>query len=372
MKSRMHSLDFIRVLAMIMVVVVHTRNFFFSWDTAPLVYLLLRAFGTLGVPLFVLLSGYLMFDRQYSDTEYLEHYMRCNLLPLVISFECWNLLWFLFDQIGPLRYPGGGFPLDMNRVIKAALFMGDTGTALWYLPMTIGLYLGLPIASIAIQKLEVASKKYAKLIFLALVVFGTAIPSIKLVLQFVGHEGAVHPVLSMNIFGASVWGDSVWMLYLLSGWLIKKGALRKVSTIPLMLCGVILPMAGAMVCDCLSAMGLGQTSLQTYSFVLYVITAVCLFELIVRNEACFSRVNEILLDCLAGLSTTSFFTYMIHLFIFGLMCHLGIPAVCVGCSVPMEVLLYIILIAAIVVVSHCFAMWLSKIKPVAKWLLLIK
>lgn len=83
--SRKHSLDLIRVLAMVMVIVVHTRGDFFAWDTAPVVIALLEAFGILGVPLFVLLSGYLMFDRPYEDAGYLDRYLKNNPLPLVVS-----------------------------------------------------------------------------------------------------------------------------------------------------------------------------------------------------------------------------------------------------------------------------------------------
>ncbi len=355
-----------------MVVVVHTRGFFFAWDTAPAVFLVLRAFGTLGVPLFVLLSGYLMFDRPYEDPMYLKHYMSSNLLPLIVSFELWNVLWFILDQISFLAYPGGGFPIDAERAIKSALFIGDTGSALWYLPMTIGLYLGIPIASVAIRKLADFDEKYTKLILFALFYFGTVIPSSRLILQFAGHEGAIHSVLSMNIFGASVWGDSVWMLYILSGWAIKNERLRRIPSIMLLLCGFIIPLISAIALDYLAVVGIGKTPLQAYSFILYVIMAISLFELLVRQEDRLSRVNGRILLRLAGLSRASFCIYMVHLFIFGLMYHIGVPDVCLGLAVPTRVFAYIAVVAVVVVLSRLVAVCLCRVRCISRWLLLMK
>lgn len=73
MKNRQCSIDLIRALAMILVIVVHTKTYFFSETTYFPIFSIWKVAGTVGVPLFVMLTGYLMFPRNFSDTDYLKN-----------------------------------------------------------------------------------------------------------------------------------------------------------------------------------------------------------------------------------------------------------------------------------------------------------
>lgn len=77
---------------------------------------------------------------------------------MLISFECWNLLWFLFDKIPFFTLYKNPMGIKWATTVKAALFIGDTNSALWYLPMTIALYLGIPIVSYVLK--EISNKAY--------------------------------------------------------------------------------------------------------------------------------------------------------------------------------------------------------------------
>mgnify|MGYP000697734088 CR=1 FL=1 len=46
--------------------------------------------STLGVPLFLMISGYLLLDRDYTKERTLTFFKR-NLLPLVVSYEIFDL-----------------------------------------------------------------------------------------------------------------------------------------------------------------------------------------------------------------------------------------------------------------------------------------
>ena len=128
MKQRIYSMDLIRVIAMVLVIIVHTKGNFFSADVHSAVYAFFKVAGTIGVPLFVMLTGYLMFGRNHNDNSYLQKYLSRNLLPLVIAYEVWNIVWNL------LRYTHAAEnPQKWSAIIKAGLFMGDTMSALWYL-----------------------------------------------------------------------------------------------------------------------------------------------------------------------------------------------------------------------------------------------
>ena len=116
----------------------------------------------------------------------------------------------------------------MVNYCKGGFFIGDTNSALWYLPMTIALYLGIPIVSYALK--EISNKAYITVLSIALIISRTIIPTTALIAQVFGYYPHIHSVLKMNIFGASVWGESVWMIYVIAGYIIYKSKLRNLGT----------------------------------------------------------------------------------------------------------------------------------------------
>lgn len=367
-KPRRDSLDFIRVLAITLVLIVHTRGYFFSPSNFPLTFAILRVLGTTGVPLFVMLTGYLMVDRPYDDPTYLHRFAQRNLLTLVVAFECWNLVWFVLGNIPNVSYPGGGFPVSLGRTIKVALFVGDTGTALWYLPMTIALYLGLPIVSIAGKRLAKNSPDYAKTLFLLLVIFGTVVPSAKTALGYFGHGDAIHSVLIMNIFGASVWGDSVWLLYLIIGALIAKERLRLVTTKNLLLFGIVIPIVTSIAIQYLFP----DVTLTSYSFIGTVVPSAALFEFLDRHNADVCKLGQLFPACIRFLSKLSFSVYMLHLFVFGWLYHAGLVVSILAFPMATVVPAYLLFTLALMFLSAGLGRLLGTLQPVAKWMLLLK
>lgn len=303
MGKRLYTMDAIRVMAMILVIIVHTRHYFFAPSAHSNIYAMLMIIGTVGVPLFVILTGYLMFDRNYEDNSYLRKYLTRNLLPLIITYEFWNIAWNI------LRYTCAvETPQSWKAIIKAALFMGDTLSALWYLPMTIALYLGMPILSMAVHR--ITSTCYQKVLIAALLLSGTIIPSIAPIVSIFGLKPSIHSVLRMNIFGASVWGESVWMIYLLAGYAIYKGKLKCIKTNLLILLGVVLPI-GIMV-----PIQHSGHNVQHYDFILVVVLSISIFEIMTRGEKLLQTCSA-LQSLISSISKISFGVYMMHIFVGG-------------------------------------------------------
>ena len=357
-------MDLIRVIAMVLVIIVHTKGNFFSADVHSAVYAFFKVAGTIGVPLFVMLTGYLMFGRNYNDNSYLQKYLSRNLLPLVIAYEVWNIVWNL------LRYTHvAENPQKWSANIKAGLFMGDTMSALWYLPMTIALYLGMPLLAIAYH--NISSITYQKVLLAALVLSGTLIPSVAPVLTLIGHHADIHSVLRMNIFGASVWGESVWMIYLLAGYAISKDCMKKIQTIPLLAFGMIIPFG------IMYAIEFTGTTVQHYDFFLVVVLAIATFELLTRTEA---RLNqyELIRRLTVKISTFSFSVYMMHVFIGGGICYaldkiMGISKP-IGSSSPwlISLFFYFLYISIIILVSWLLVSILKKNTFIRRYVLLMK
>ncbi len=379
-KERRLSLDLVRVVAIFLVLLVHTRSFFINPQTSALALATTQMLGNLGVPLFVILSGYLMVDRPYDSPEYRKKFFKRNLLPLFVAFECWNFLWFVFSNIPAISYPGGGFPVDAHRMIKTALFIGDTGSALWYLPMMLALYLGLPIVSMVIKKFDSKGERtgYGILLMVLIAIFGTAIPSLQLGVQMAGMSTQINPVLSMNIFSANVWGNSVWVLYLVMGYFLKRGVLKNVPTWAVAVLLTLLPIVLGIGLDWHQLITGGTTLESGYSFVLVVIAGIGLFELLDRTNGALDKIKGgVLAKITTSVSRTSFATYMIHLFVIGFglnVLHQYTQTIYMSELMPVPECIALLIVADIVVLAICaiIAELVSKIKPVGRWLLLMK
>ncbi|WEV41852.1 acyltransferase [Bifidobacterium sp. ESL0682] len=116
-KQRDHALDTIRIIAILDIVICHIAAGSFP---AGIVQQILVALGSLGVPLFVMLTGYLMLDRTY-DATYIRRFLKRNLLPLFVSLEVWNVVWFFLSHFI------GDTPMRISTLIKVATFTGDSG-----------------------------------------------------------------------------------------------------------------------------------------------------------------------------------------------------------------------------------------------------
>ena len=304
---RNFSLDVIRSIAILMVVCEHASPSILVG--AP--NLLMNTFGTIGVPLFVMLSGYLLLDRDY-NTEYAKHFTLFNILPLIVSFEIWNIVWCIISQ-----YLGQS-PISVSTCIKVALFMSPTGNGMWYLPMIIGLYIGIPIVSRTLAWLQSSQNiAYRIVLLFCCIFFGTFVPTLNQLSFLSPPWGSVENVLNMNIFGANVWGDSVWMLYLILGYLIKRGAFNRVHELLALV--VMIVSGAALVLFHHVAMSSGLPWDTYYSNIFLVICSVCVFIIIERLGSLVKAKENAICHFVTLISKYSFGIYMIHFWILELM-----------------------------------------------------
>lgn len=349
--KRNNSLDVIRSIAIFSVVCMHTASVTLSGDAL----LAGRVLGSLGVPLFVMLTGYLMVDREYSE-EYLSRFVRRNLIPLLVAYELWNAIWYVLSLKLGSRFSA------MNSLL-IGLFMHPSDSSFWFLPMIIGIYIGLPLFSVFARLLNAKPmpKMYVGLMLVAMMYFGTIVPTLREIFSIAAPNYSIESVLNMNLFGADVWGDSVWILYLLLGFLIKKKHFDKIPTV---VCVAVL--FGSLI----SFFAWNKVKLiygilweTSYANILLVLSAIALF-IICERHCRLEGAKRVVVGATRFISAYSFSTYMIHYWVL-----YAISPFIQGFG-QYEAFGILFLSCAVLPMAIGRVMALSK--PLRRWLLLIK
>ena len=125
-KNRIEGLDIIRSLAILCIILAHSietnspvnsiEEFNNLSAFAKAIYFSFYAIGRIGVPLFFILSGYLLLSRDFDENKTKQFYKN-NFLPLLLAWELWipanNWLatWFL------------GLPFHTSSILKEMFFV---------------------------------------------------------------------------------------------------------------------------------------------------------------------------------------------------------------------------------------------------------
>jgi surface polysaccharide O-acyltransferase-like enzyme len=202
--ERIVFLDYLRVVACFMVILVHSIEPFYlggegtfvaSHSDALWVTLLDSALRC-AVPLFVLTSSYLLVPIK-GDTS---TFFRRRVQRVVIPFIVWSLLY----AVVPMWGSDGAVAIEENLTRLTLNYMPHAGH-LWFVYMLMGLYIIMPIIS---PWLERVSKRGERM-FIAAWMLSTAVPFLRLMAAEMGAE--------------EVWGEASWnefgTLYYTSGFI---------------------------------------------------------------------------------------------------------------------------------------------------------
>ena len=274
------------------------------WDSA--FKAIITVFSHIGVPMFLMISGALLFTKRMEDSADLKKFYRHNLLGLLITTEIWYVIIYFFMVFldpsttilegGPLLVAGG--------LVQTMLFQNQTTTAsLWYMPMIMSLYTTIPFAIIAKNKLGLK----ALLLPLILVFLNfMCIPAFNVVQGVRGSWKLYTALREYNLC-------SVYYLYIFAGVLVSEGHLGKLSTrMAAWLTGVCFTLT------CLYQLWLYSTPvnhlLMEPSPSILITSTLC-FELIRRAADRFRRWE----NPITWLSKTAFGNYFVHILIMSLM-----------------------------------------------------
>lgn len=151
-KDRIYALDAIRFIALLLVVLLHSAGLFyidhagvFIVNTQTEAIVDVASIGRAGVPLFVMISGYLLLPMKVSSREFYSRRFARVLIP----FLFWSIVYAVFDS---LVFSGAGVIQCIKYILHIPI--NFTTVHLWYIYMLIGLYLLVPIISPWIEKAE--------------------------------------------------------------------------------------------------------------------------------------------------------------------------------------------------------------------------
>lgn len=159
-KNRIFYLDFIRALAIILVILCHVLREFTGirpagspgWNGIAF----LIDFGVMGVPLFLMISGSLLLNRDYELGDFLKRRFSRILIPFIF----WALLLPLYKIIV--------YPTDPSKYLE--LFLDSQ---YWFIWMLVGVYLFLPILNSFIKKYNFEGVTYFLVIWIITILLST-------------------------------------------------------------------------------------------------------------------------------------------------------------------------------------------------------
>lgn len=304
MKERIRWIDTLRCIAVFCVILCHVVDnvyFFFEGDLSrygffsKIMIAVFWTIGRLGVPIFLMLTGYLLLDRDYDERE-CRSFWKNRWLILLICTELWFLIYEIFNVIVQKR------TFAIGSLIREMLFLEEPHVShLWYMGMILGMYIFVPMVAVVLKKFSTETLKFP-MIFFVVLLFGT--PMIALVAD-------VLQMPSVSLQLSTGFGGGIYGVYLLIGYLIKKNVQAKIPDhLVTLVTGISL--LGAVGIQ-LWAFSYGYAYQLWYDCPFVLVAGVGIFILCSRKER---REKG---DLTAFMSQYSFAVYMIHVVILQLL-----------------------------------------------------
>ena len=226
-KNRVEWIDLVRAIAILTVLYIHATDgiYIISSDAILNYTVFSRIFnfaslfiGRIGVPFFLMITGYLLLDRSYDD-ERVRKFWQKNCKGLIIVTVLWAVIYAI--------------SLQFITVKSGHVTFGEAGTLffshMWYMPMIIGMYLSIPFVSEALEKFD------SDTIWQATIVFSF----LAFLLPFITLMFDMHGIKNVSVQYCLGFSGGVYGIYIILGYLVKKGQFKHYDNIKLGLIALI-------------------------------------------------------------------------------------------------------------------------------------
>ena len=226
-KTRIEWIELVRAIAILTVLYIHATDgiYIISSDAIVNYTIYSRIFefislfiGRIGVPFFLMITGYLMLGRTYDD-EKVHKFWSNNCKSLIVVTVIWAIIYVISLHVITIRTN------VINYNESGTLFFSH----MWYMPMIIGMYLSMPFVSAALNQFDRDTIFKASVVF-SLLAF--ALPFITIVCEMHGING----VALQYCLGFS---GGVYGIYMIIGYLVKKGQFKNISSSKLWIITII-------------------------------------------------------------------------------------------------------------------------------------
>ena len=224
---------------------------------------------------------------------------------------------------------------------------------MWYMPMIIGIYLFLPLVSMAMQKL---SLKSIKIPLIVVILASFILPNLQCFLQFFGYDALyIHSILDLS-FGGGVYG-----VYIILGYYIFREKLYQKIALKWLILGCIVCFAGSCIFQIIGYIH-NSNDIVYYNFIGILLLGICIFTMILKLKDCAYVKIKNLITYLSRISLGLYFVHRPILFIFEKFVSLPFSNI-------VTVLIYYIFS---ILLSIAIIFVISKVKFLSEKLLLIK
>lgn len=232
-KKRIQNLDIARTFAILCVVLCHSLEVAYSnvlpydslGECSQMFRIILFTIGRLGVPIFLFLTGTLTLKKQIEQDEDVLKFYKKNLLPLVIVYCIWVLIYNLLE----------GENFDIKRTIESIFTIKPISHGgvnfMWYFPMIMGVYLAIPFLAKIVNSF---SLRCISIPIVIVFIISCLSPSINVFLEIFNFERIGIITLDFYFLGG------LYGLYLLTGYYINKGILRKINSFIIILISTLM------------------------------------------------------------------------------------------------------------------------------------
>lgn len=154
-KNRIFYYDLLRAIAIVAVIMCHVDPFFGNYEPLfkHVLHSIFHEIGLLGVPIFLMISGALLLNKDYELSDFLKRRFSRICYPFVF----WIIIILSI----------GIFYFNWNAEYAWNIFTGGSGSIIWFFWMLVGIYLFLPVVNAFIQKYGLNGAEY----FLAIYFF---------------------------------------------------------------------------------------------------------------------------------------------------------------------------------------------------------
>ncbi|MCH3952775.1 MAG: acyltransferase [Leuconostoc mesenteroides] len=136
--------DYCRLIAIIFVIINHS-NEQINLNPISKSSVLLEFIGRMGVPIFLILTGYLMINREYDKNNAVHKFVKNNLLNICYSAIFWTIVFSLYTFFFLQSTTDG--------LIKDLIFQQRPLPQMWYIQILPIIYAFIPLLSLAKKKL---------------------------------------------------------------------------------------------------------------------------------------------------------------------------------------------------------------------------